>query len=598
MMKLLGWVWRGLKGTLIALGLSTLITLIMVMVLVFRAMNAAPSRPDDPQTAILLTLTLDGAVRENPATASPLDLLEGRAGLTLHQMISAIRLASRDDQVRGLYMTVGTHSLGLAQIAELSDALAAFRQAGKRVVAYSDGYGSVLGGGNRPYLAALAADEIIVNPVGMVALTGINARLYFLKDMLEQAGIGVDVFRFREPKSIFNFLDKDGITPAQRRELDKQIALVDDVLISTVADRRGLSPADALDRLRGGPYTGEQALDLGLVDGVGFGRDATAWFPELEAPEELRLGDYLGLGDHPDPDDLPRIAVVFLDGTIGPGGSEKESALSSPVIQGNAYAKLLEDLAADPAIGAIVVRINSGGGSPLGSEIIRHALAGIEDTPVIVSMGNLAASGGYWIALGGDTIFAHKRTLTGSIGVTAALPNIRGLSERLGIRWEELEGQTSANGQWHYSTGLDAAGRARLQNLLEATYQQFITRVADARDLTPEAVEALAQGQVWTGEQALERGLVDQIGDLRDAIRFARTEIGLEADARSPITAYPRVPAPIQQLQALLSSGLASADLLSRLAPYGEDAGRVLSRLRPLTEGGVQALADPPLSWE
>jgi protease-4 len=329
------------------------------------------------------------------------------------------------------------------------------------------------------------------------------------------------------------------MTPAHQESLRSLASSLDAQLRQGLREGRDLDPATVAKLIDGGPYTAPEALRLRLVDRLSYWHDTAAEMRELAGPDGAMI-DLLDYASAIEPQgDAPVVALVHGIGQIQRGDSE-QSQLGGWVMGGDTVARALADATDDPEVEAILFRISSGGGSAVASDTIGHQVrrAVEQGKPVIASMGDVAASGGYWIAMDATRIVAAPGTLTGSIGVVAGKPVLTQLWQELGIAWGQA--QTGANADiWSTTSAYSARGRERLQAFLDWTYQSFIEGVARGRGLPEDEVLAAAAGRVWTGAQAKERGLVDQLGGFADALAAIRQEIGLAPDAPLELRRFP-----------------------------------------------------------
>jgi protease-4 len=466
------------------------------------------------------TLDLPG---ELGATTALLDLLAERVPWI--EVLRKLEQARDDPDVEGLVVRVGALDVGRARIEELRARLAEI-SARKPVLAY------LVGGGTKEYLLAAAATAIAVPPGSTVFFNGVGTEPLYLADALGRAGIAVDVVRVGAWKSAPENLTRSGGSPESREAIG---AILDEVHardVAYVSIIRGLSTDRVEALFDKALFTADEARAAGLVDEV-------LWPDELEGWARRRIGEGIDLSPRyvvqeergalrwGEP---PTVGVVLLEGTIVPGATRRE-LLGARLAGAETVTAALRAAAADTAIRAVVLRIDSGGGDGLASELVwREVQRTRKRKPVIVSMGDLAASGGYLAAAGADAIVAEPSTLTGSIGVFAMKPDLSGLLAKAGVHREahqrgEKALLASVTKPW------TPAERAAMQAQIDAFYARFVDRVAEGRRLPRDAVEKVAQGRVWTGQQALARGLVDRLGALPDAVDLARERAGLAKGA-------------------------------------------------------------------
>lgn len=488
----------------------------------------------------------------------PLAMISGGSRqVSLRDTVSAIYRAAEDPRVAGLIARVQLTASPSAAVQELREAIAAFTAA-KPSLAWAETYPGTLG-----YYLASAFGEVWMQPAGSVALIGFASNATFLRDAFDKAGIEAEVVARGEYKSAANRFTEHGFTEAHREAVTRMLESIREQVWQAVAQSRKLDPTvlDALaDRA---PLLREEAVSSGLVDRVGFRDEAYARIAELVGPQDPS-------GDDPDEDEPPRlylsryagaarprlipaapsvpgrrpkptVAVINVDGTIVDGrGGPQFLPFGSSTVGSDTIAPALREAAADDSVSAIVVRVNSPGGSVTASETLWREVkrARKRGKPVVASMGAVAASGGYYIAVAADAIVASPATITGSIGVLTGKLVIRDLLGRLRVGSDTV--RTNANADaWAIDTPFTPEQRAHREAEADLLYADFVERVADGRNLTRDAVDRVARGRVWTGADALERGLVDELGGFRTALRRAKILAGLDEDADVRIVTYP-----------------------------------------------------------
>ncbi|MCK0173670.1 signal peptide peptidase SppA [Mycolicibacterium sp. F2034L] len=481
----------------------------------------------------------------------------GGRPLTLRQAVAAIHRAAEDDRVAGLISRVQITAAPPGPVQELREAVAAF-SAVKPSLAWAETYPGTLS-----YYLASAFREVWMQPSGTVGLIGFATSAMFLRDALDKAGIEAQFVARGEYKSAANLFTQDRYTEPHREADSRLIESLHQQVLAAVAESRKLDSA-AIDALADkAPLLRDAAIDGGLLDRVGFRDEAYTRIAELvgakdisperggadssDAPPRLFLSRYArGTGARPSgPNPLrktkPTIAVVTLHGSIVSGrGGPGFPPLGNSSAGGDTIAAALREAAADGAVSAIVLRVDSPGGSVTGSETIWREVVRTREggTPVIASMGAVAASGGYYVSMGADAIVANPGTITGSIGVVTGKLVARELKGRLGVGSDSV--RTNANADaWSPNAPFTDEQRAHVEAEADLFYADFVERVAAGRGLTVEEVEAVARGRVWTGADAKERGLVDELGGLRTAITRAKVAAGLDADAEVRIVGYP-----------------------------------------------------------
>lgn len=512
--------------------------------------------------------------------------------ITFRQAVLALHRAAADPEIRAVVIEIGGLGLSWAQLGELHAAVQEIREADKTV------WSVVSFAGNGEYALAAAADHVALAPEGNIMVLGVMAELAFVKDTLAKVGIEAEFLHVGEYKSAPEQLTRREPTEANRAMTR---ALVDErytQLVDLIATGRG-RPADEVMRwIDVGMYDGPTALAAGLVDTLLDVEDVMAdlWPDEdVVELEDYARGGGGGAASH-------EVALIVADGTIMPGESHQDQ-LQGAVAGSDTVIDQLADAREDRDVEAVILRVNSPGGSAMASDLIWREVERVrEQKPVVVSMGGYAASGGYYISCGADSIFAERGTLTGSIGVFAGKMNWSGLYDKLAVNREMITRGDNAL-FWHDSQGFTPAQRELFQAQLDRFYARFVDKVAVGRKLTPEAVDAVARGRVWSGRQALEHGLVDGLGGLDRAIDSAKYLVGVTPGDRVRLRTYERELSWLERtmLDALRSTrlgGVADHHLQGALpVPLAEKLGALaavgMADVVPLLDGRPVAL----MSW-
>jgi protease-4 len=526
-------------GVLAAIGFATVLLLVAagVGVAFFRpGQKALPKR-------IVLTVDLTRGLAEGRGE-TPLQRAVFGSKPTLRDMLDGIAAAARDPRVKGLYARVGTDVLGLAEIQQLRDAIAAFRARGKFAIAYADSFGE-LGPGTRPYYLATAFDRIWLQPMGMVGLTGLYSEVPFFKGTLDLLGITPSFAKRKAFKTAINSLTHTKMTPPQREETDAIVASLGGQIIAGIAKGRHLPQAQVQQDIDNGPFFATAAKKAGLVDRLGYSDEARAHALKRAGPgaAPVTLAAYL---DHTGrPHDAisttgPKIALIYGTGLIQEEGDPDLAFFGENVMSARALGRAFRAAVRDPKVRAILFRIDSPGGSVVASESIWRdvVFARRHGKPVIVSMGDVAGSGGYYVAAAANKIVAEPATLTASIGVFAGKLVLSGLYKKLGITIGSAQLGSNA-GMFSATEDFSAEGHRRLETMLDLIYRGFKERVASGRHMPLDKVEAVAQGRVWTGAQAKKRGLVDALGGYGTALRLAKQAAGIPPSAPVTLAVYP-----------------------------------------------------------
>ncbi|MES2638252.1 MAG: signal peptide peptidase SppA [Myxococcota bacterium] len=449
-------------------------------------------------------------------------------------LLRRMKSASDDPQVRGILLEIGSAPFSLAQVEEIRDVMREARANGKPVVAYLNGEAS-----NAAYLLATACDRVYLHPAGQLDLVGLGAETQYFRGALELVGVSAQYAKRGIYKSAPEQWTEAQSTDPARLEMNELLDDLSSTLVDGIALGRGKSPEEIRALIDKGPFTSQEAEKNGLVDGLVYPdelQDTLAGtFPEGFSRDE-------GYARSPDTsgwDPQRAVAVVVIDGAISSGQTSSGGLLGGAATGSDTVVQALNQARRTNAVKAVVLRVDSPGGSAFASDEIWRAVKRVQEEgkPVIVSMGGYAASGGYYVAAGADAIYALPTTVTGSIGVYGGKINGGGLFEKLDIHTEQFNRGRNA-GMYSISRPFDDIEFAALDRMIADTYRQFKDKVQEGRSLTPEKVEALAQGRVWSGLDAKEQGLVDEHGGFFDAVERARTEAGLRPDAPYTLVTY------------------------------------------------------------
>ncbi|MDR3516763.1 MAG: signal peptide peptidase SppA [Azospirillaceae bacterium] len=542
-----------------------------------------------PRNAVL-TLALNKPLRENTPD-TPFSGLLGEQVASLHDIVEAIDQASRDPRVKALKVRLGAQDINMAKAQELRDAVLRFRAAGKRTYAFADSFGE-LSPANRSYYLASAFEQIWLQPVGMLGLTGTAAEVPFARRALDKLGLDPQLDHREQYKSAMDSLTESDFTPANREMVESLTHDLNDQLLAGIAEGRHIDVATLRGIVDRGPFTADEAKDLKLIDHIGYDDELQSLAIDQAGSDadDMNLLTYADAADDP-MGQGPTVALIFGVGTIARGESH-DSGIGGNIMGADTVAKAFNDAADDDDVKAILFRINSGGGSAVASETIRHAVQHARDAgkPVVVSMGDMAGSGGYWIAMNADRIVAQPGSLTGSIGVFAGKIVTSGLWQWLGINWGRIDQGANAD-FWSDKAGYTDAGHQRLEAALDDIYGAFKRNVAQARKLPADKVEDIAKGRVWTGSQAKTLGLVDALGGMETALAQVREVAGLPAGSPISLEEFPEQKSPFEQIKGLLS-GDSGARSIRELATGM--AGVALESVAQWLSLGTQTLQTPP----
>jgi protease IV len=520
-------IFASTLGSLIGLCLFLTLGATGLTFLIVAAM--APEAKPGMEDRSILTFDLSTQIRdfENPANLTQAFAGEKSGTISLHQVLKSIDKAAKDPKIVGLFLDGRKEGLenGYANLTEVRKALEKFRAAGKKIIAYDVNLSE------RDYYMASVADEVILNPMGLMELNGLSSEQIFFKEALEKYGIGIQIIRVGDYKSAVEPYTRNDLSPENRQQTQALLQDLWNEFLTTVGKSRRLSTT-TLQKIADerGFIEPEAAQKSGLIDRVGYFDNAVGKLRQLTGQTETTKKDLRQIDVATYADNNPvntasaannKVAVLYAEGSIvgGKGGLDN--------IGSDRFAKELQALREDDSVKAIVLRVNSPGGSATASEVIlREILLTREQKPVIVSMGNVAASGGYWIASGANRIFAEENTITGSIGVFGMLPNFQKIGNNHGIAWDVVKTGNFAD--------IDSVSRPKTpqelqlyQQSVAKTYDLFLKKVSQYRNLPKQKVHEIARGRVWSGKEAVKIGLVDSIGGLESAIADAAATANL-----------------------------------------------------------------------
>lgn len=579
-----GWIGRVVKRLCVAIGALFMFSFCMgiLVATIFGGKNL----PDD----MILVLNVTDPIGETEHARSIADPLAS-AGITIGDLIETLDRARGDDRVKGLVVSLDNAGMELAHIQELRAAIKRFRTSGKFAHIYTASFAD-LGSGIGAYYLASSFDQIWMQPVGMVSITGMSLEMPFARDALDKVGANPQFLHREEYKSAMESFTNNHMTEPNRESMQ---SILDDLsahVFNDIAEDRKITSVKLKAQIDKGLITGNDALKAGLIDHLDYAdilidktREEITGEKDSENPPLVLVEDYYdatsGSKEH-NPD--ANVALVRIAGEIVPG-SEAEPGKAT----GDYIANAIMEAADDKSIKVIVARVDSPGGSPSASETIRRSLvyAKKKGKQIIVSMGPVAASGGYWVAVDADHIFAMPSTLTGSIGVIMGKFEISNLWKKIGVNWDSVSWGQNAR-LWSMNKPMSESERASLEIAIDDTYASFLKRVSEGRNMAPEKVRSLAKGRAWTGAQAKENGLVDDLGGLDVAMDYAAKQIDLSDRSKLDIRIIPEPMSPLEEIMHMLSTqvgigaypGQGSA-LLGAAAPFLRKA-ETIDRLGPV----------------
>lgn len=622
-------------------GFALFISLCLLLVTLNRAVNyAPPPLPDN----ILLTYKLKPELyktSQKPSLSGPLL----RPPTTLHEIVDAIDMAANDDRVAALLIHAGASHYDLAEIQELRDVIHRFRAKDKKAYIYSEGFGG-MGGGTGAYYLAAAFDEIWLQPMGSVSITGISGEVPFLKGVMEKFGVEAALDHRGKYKNAVESLTRKGMSKPSREMMTELLGDLAAQIIAGISADRGLTEEEVKKLIDTAPHLGAEAVENKLIDKLEHydilleavkqavqeedntdaektAEENTKATATEKAEKDVKTIDLLGYGFSAKVQDddegmvgflsqlirkkppvtahegKDKIALIYAAGAIVPskdGGGASPLSGGEPMFADKISAHI-RSAAKNDSIAAIVLRMDSPGGSPGAAEAIRRAVvyAREKDKKVIVSMGAAAASGGYWAVVNADHIVATPATLTGSIGVFAGKMVLEDMWKKLGVTWESVNIGENA-GMWSAQSHFSPSARKRFDALLDHIYNSFVALVAEGRGMTVEEVENVAQGRVWTGKQALENGLVDSLGGLEEALQKAKEIAGFAPEDVLPVVQYPPRRSTLELLFKLFTeSAVSGVPPISTNIQLPDGAAELL-HLWALSQSSNEPLAISPLA--
>lgn len=532
-------------------------------------------QPVMPREAVLQINFDNVTLAEQTQEADPISMLTGgemSTPLGIYSAITAINAAAEDPAVKFIYMKPDNVSGGLSQIEELRTALKNFRNSGKAIVSYIESPS------NAAYYLASVSDKIYMTEYegGMSMLNGLSSRMIFLKDLLDELGVNVQLIRHGKYKSAGEMYIRNSSSPENMEQNKEMIDAVWSSWADEMAQSRGIT-AEALNAMLDNLELNfpTDYLEKGLVDELVTREQLQQNLCNLFVVENfkdikaIQLPEYAKLKNVPNLKADKKVAVIYAEGNIVDGNGNEDVA-------GDRFAKVIADVREDDDVKAVVLRVNSPGGSVLASEKIKAEIKLIQEKgiPVIASYGDYAASGGYWISAGCDHIISNATTLTGSIGVFSMIPDISGtLKDKLHVNLTPVNSNKHAD-MLGMTRPLTAAEVDYMQASVERIYTKFTELVAEGREMTVADVDAIAQGRVWAGSDALKIGLVDEIGTIEDAIRYAALSIeGVESLNDVQVAEYPK---PQTALEAIMESLMGGENIFAEL-PF--ERGKVYARI-------------------
>jgi len=568
-----------MKKFLLGFAIGIVFAGLVVLILGFAAVRMAAAlggeRPVSVADTSALVLNLEGSVPEQAPVDIAIPFLQQNPPLTVLDTWKLLRRATGDTRVKALILEPRGLDAGWAKLEELRSEILAFKASGKPVYAF------LRNAGTREYYLATAADKIYMAPEDELDVKGLRAELLFLKGTLDKLGVSMEFEHVGKYKDAPDTFTKTSPSPETLEVTNQILDQYYGNLIQVMADGRKLPAGAVRGVIDQGPFIGQSALDSGLVDGLIFEDEMLTQLNTLLKADLKKIGARsYSKAAGADPTGRPRIAYVTGDGEITRGNPGEDA--SDNGITAFGMVKQLREVASDSSIKGVIVRVDSPGGDGIASDDILHEMKVLsKKKPVLISMSDLAASGGYFIAMTGDPVLAYSNTLTGSIGVFFGKVDLRGLYDKIGLKKELLTRGRFAAIDSEYKP-LTPEEREKVQREIQVFYKGFVQRVAEGRKRPYDQMEALAQGRVWLGSQAKMNGLVDEIGGLDRAVEMIKQRTNIAASEQVTLVTYP----PRRTLlEVLLKSSNDSSELESAIKAV---AGHM--PWRSLAHGGVQHL--------
>jgi len=514
---------------------------ILIIILIFIVIGIAAvvslffyelGRPPTVKARSYLELSLSGPIQERAVPDVMMTMFAGVQPLSMHDIWMNIQKAKVDSRIKSLVLQIGYLQCDWAKANEIREAILDFRKTGKKAYVYIEEAPEF----DKEYFLATACDRIVLHPLGFMGINGIGGYIPFFKRTLDKLGIEAEIEHVEEYKTAYNMFTENGFTPAHREMMESLYSDLYSHYVKAIAEARGKTEEEIRDLIDHGTFQGEEALEAGLVDNLLYwdefedilqdrGRKLyKITHQQYTKIKPTSLGLFRG----------KKIAVIYGIGPIHTG----EGAYQT--MGGSTFARALRRVRKDNSIAAVVFRVDSPGGSAVGSDVIwREVYLTKKEKPIVVSMSDVAGSGGYWVSMAADKIVAQPQSLTGSIGVISGKFNLARLYEKLGITAEKIAYGEKAD---IYSThrGFTPEERELLKKEILWIYDKFLDKVADGRNMNREEVDRIGKGRVWTGSQAKENGLVDELGGLSRAIEVAKELADIPAEEGVGLVIWPK----------------------------------------------------------
>ena len=552
-------MWKFVLG--IAVGI--VVTVVGSFIILFSIGRAFSSKQPTVAGDSVLVLTLDGELPEAPSVDIPIPFVQAQTSPTVRDVWTALRAAASDNRVKAVVLEPRGIGAGWGKLQELRQELTNFKKSGKPVYAYLQSPGT------REYYLASVADQIFVSPDDMLEVKGFLLQEMYFKNTLDKFGITVQVDHIGKYKDAGDLFTKTNMSPETREVLNQVLDQLYGEFCAAVGQGRHKSADEVKTLMDAGPFLASQAKADGLIDTLGYEDDVYSSLKRklgIHDLNKVNIKTYFravpGKGD--------RIALLTGEGDIVRGDPDSSLANQTAISSGS-FVKVIRQVRNDSGVKGVILRVNSPGGDSVASDEILHELKLLSAVkPLVISMSDLAASGGYFISMTGDPVISYPNTITGSIGVLYIRPNLHGLFDKLGVQVETLARGKMA-GVDSIAEPLSDAAQAKLHDSILATYRSFVGKVAASRKKTFDQIDSIAQGRVWMGTQARENGLVDDLGGLDQAIALIRKKANLSASGDTNLVPYP--------------ARRSLYEILSNATPDALESSYTESRIRKLLPG-------------
>lgn len=569
-----------MKKFLLGLLVGLILTFLTAVIIVFSAIRFGESKPTIADGSTML-LKLEGDVPERPGVDLPLPFFGRTAPLTVRDTWSVLRNAATDTHIKGILLMPYGASMGWGKMEEIRQDILAFKKSGKPVIAF------LRNPRTSDYYLATAADKIYMSPEDVLDMKGLRAELMFFKNTLNKVGAEVEVMHVGKYKDYGDMFTQTSASPETREVMNSVLDTVYGNLITVVSQSRKKTAEEIQKAIDDGPFIGKKALGYGLIDGLKYEDEVYTEMKQKFGQKELKRVTQREYAKSlsTSGDSRKKIALLVGEGDIVRGSDTSSDGLSGDDnIGAFPFIKLLRTVAADDSVKGVILRVDSPGGDAIASDdILREVKLLSQKKPLVISMSNVAASGGYYISMTGDPIIAYPNTYTGSIGVVFGKVNLRGLYDKIGVNKDIMMRGQNADIDTDYHA-LSEAGKKKLREGLDEVYTTFVGKAAAARKKKYEELEPLAQGRVWMGSQAKDHGLIDELGGLDKAIEMVKKRANIGVDERIRLVPYPGRRSLLDELMKSRSETAAETMMFAKIRQFiGFD-------IRTLSPGGLMRI--------